>query len=61
MKNIYQNRCFASSIMDAKKAVQRRKFIAVDTYIKKEKRCPDQCGSIGWASSHKEKGHWLDS
>ena len=23
--------------------------------------CPDQCGSVGWASSCKLKGHWFDS
>ena len=23
--------------------------------------CPDWCGSVGWASAHKPKGHWYDS
>ena len=23
--------------------------------------CPDWCGSFGWASSCKAKGHWFDS
>ena len=21
--------------------------------------CPDWCGSVGWASFHKAKGHWV--
>ena len=23
--------------------------------------CSDQCGTVGWASSHKAKGRWFDS
>ena len=27
---------------------------------KKQTACPGQCGSVGWASTHKEKGCWSD-
>ena len=37
------------------------KCVKYDRYIKKWRSSPDQCGSVGWASSHKEKGGWFDS
>ena len=39
-------------------SVNLTKYFAI---IKKFKPCPDQCGSVVWASSHKAKGHQLDS
>ena len=29
--------------------------------VRKQRFSPDQYGSVGWASSHKVKGRWLDS
>ena len=28
---------------------------------KSHSSCPDWCGSVGWASSHRPKGQWFDS
>ena len=49
------------TVSDLRQHILLGKQLALKKIRFKNLSCPGWCGSVGWSSSHKAKGHWFDS